>query len=782
MTSSTNGMPESRVYTATVGSQEITIETGKLAALAGGAVTVRVGETMIFGSATMSARPREGIDFFPLSVDYEEKLYAAGRIPGSFFRREGRPSTAGILIARVTDRPLRPLFPKNMRNEVQVILLSLAHDQEHHADIPAMVAASAALHISDIPWGGPIGGVRVGLIDGEFAANPTIQQMENSTLDLRVAATAEAIIMVEAGANEVDEETMVKALRFAHDSVQPLIALQEQMRADVGKEKREYKEIGVDPALVEEVTAKIKDEVVQIVANIADRHELRAAIDELRERVLAEYAALEVPEGEEPVSPKAVREVIGAVQKKEIRRRIVEDGVRPDGRDYVTIRHLAAEVDLIPRVHGSGLFMRGETQVLSIATLGTPRDSQPLDGLYPQDSNRYMHHYNFPPYSTGETWFLRGPKRREIGHGALAENAILPMLPPEDEFPYTIRVVSEVMASNGSTSMASVCGSTLALMATGVPLIRPVAGIAMGLIKEGENLAVLTDIQGMEDHIGDMDFKVAGTVNGITAMQMDIKITGVSDDVMRQALAQAKDARMQILEVMAATIAEPREEMNPNAPRIETVKISVEKIGAVIGPGGKMIRSIQEKTGAKIDIAEDGLVFIASADGPSADRAREMIVALTEEPELGRIYTGQVTRVENYGAFVQVLPGQDGLVPLSQLTDHYVEHTSDEVSVGDEIMVMITDIDGGGKIRLSRQAVLEGWTLEEARSKDTRIGQSGRGGSRGRGGDRGRGGSRGGGRGGDRGGSRGGGSHGGDRGGSRGGGQHGGQRGGGSRD
>ncbi|MCD4685200.1 MAG: polyribonucleotide nucleotidyltransferase, partial [Anaerolineae bacterium] len=426
--------------------------------------------------------------------------------------------------------------------------------------------------------------------------------------------------------------------------------------------------------------------------------------------------------------------------------------------------------------------MRGETQVLSIATLGTPRDSQPLDGLYPQDSNRYMHHYNFPPYSTGETWFLRGPKRREIGHGALAENAILPMLPPEDEFPYTIRVVSEVMASNGSTSMASVCGSTLALMATGVPLIRPVAGIAMGLIKEGENLAVLTDIQGMEDHIGDMDFKVAGTVNGITAMQMDIKITGVSDDVMRQALAQAKDARMQILEVMAATIAEPREEMNPNAPRIETVKISVEKIGAVIGPGGKMIRSIQEKTGAKIDIAEDGLVFIASADGPSADRAREMIVALTEEPELGRIYTGQVTRVENYGAFVQVLPGQDGLVPLSQLTDHYVEHTSDEVSVGDEIMVMITDIDGGGKIRLSRQAVLEGWTLEEARSKDTRIGQSGRGGSRGRGGDRGRGGSRGGGRGGDRGGSRGGGSHGGDRGGSRGGGQHGGQRGGGSRD
>ena len=451
------------------------------------------------------------------------------------------------------------------------------------------------------------------------------------------------------------------------------------------------------------------------------------------------------------------REALNSTFKKEVRRRIVEDGVRPDGRDYTTIRPLAAEVDLVPRVHGTGLFKRGQTQVLSICTLGTPRDSQPLDGLYPEDTKRYMHHYNFPPYSTGETWFLRGPKRREIGHGALAENALLPMIPAEDEFPYTIRVVSEVMSSNGSTSMASVCGSTLSLMAAGVPIKRPVAGIAMGLIKEGERVAVLTDIQGMEDHLGDMDFKVAGTVEGITALQMDIKIKGVSEQIMRQALAQARDARLQIMDVILAAIPEPRKELSAYAPRIEIIKINPEKIGAVIGPGGKNIRGIQEKTDTKIDIAEDGTIFIASADGPSADRAREMIEQMTEEPELGRIYTGKVVRVEAYGAFVEIFPGKDGLVPISQLADHHIASTEDEVSVGDEIMVMITDIQSDGKIRLSRQAVLEGWTLEEARAADTRIGSVG-----------GRGGNRGGGRGGDRGGDRrGGGRRGGDRSGDR---------------
>ena len=741
---SNNPMPANSRFSAMMGNQEIVIETGKLAEQAGGAVTVRVGDTVVFATATMSATPREGIDFFPLSVDYEEKLYAAGRIPGSFMRREGRPSAASILIARVTDRPLRPLFPKNMRNEVQVILMPLSHDQENHADIPSIIAASAALHISDVPWGGPIGAVRVGMIDGEFVANPTIPDMENSVLDLRVAGTADAIIMVEAGANEVDEETMVRALRFAHDSMQAIIQVQEQMREQLGKAKREYTPASVETTLASEVESKIAGEIADIVANKTERDARNTALDELRERLMAEYEDQEPVGDEDAVSLKDVREALNDTLKKEVRRRIIEDGVRPDGRDYTTIRPLAAEVDLVPRVHGVGLFKRGQTQVLSICTLGTPRDSQPLDGLYPEDTKRYMHHYNFPPYSTGETWFMRGPKRREIGHGALAEAALLPMIPPEDEFPYTIRVVSEVMSSNGSTSMASVCGSTLSLMAAGVPVIRPVAGIAMGLIKEGDRYAVLTDIQGMEDHLGDMDFKVAGTVNGITALQMDIKIKGVSDDIMRQALAQAHDARLQILDVMRETIAEPRKEMNPYAPRIETVKINVEKIGAVIGPGGKMIRSIQEKTDTKIDIGEDGTVFIASADGPSADRARDMILAIVEEPELGRIYTGRVTRVENYGAFVEVLPGTDGLVPLSQLTDHFVQKTEDEVSVGDEIMVMITDIDNDGKIRLSRQAVLEGWTLEEARAADTRIGSRSSGGRSGGRGSRGRSGGRGG--------------------------------------
>ncbi|MCZ7540090.1 MAG: polyribonucleotide nucleotidyltransferase [Anaerolineae bacterium] len=741
--SDSTGMPANHRFVAMVGDKEIVLETGKLAEQAGGAVTVRLGDTVVFATATMSAAAREGIDFFPLSVDYEEKLYAAGRIPGSFMRREGRPSEASILIARVTDRPLRPLFPNDLRNEVQVIVTPLSHDQENHADMLSIIAASAALHISDVPWGGPIGAVRVGLIDGEFVLNPTIPEMENSQLDLRMAGTSEAIIMVEAGADEVDEETMIRALSFGHEAMQSLIAAQNQMHEEVGKPKRTYTPAVVDEALAAEVEGKIAADIARILADTTDRPERNAAIDELRERLLAEYESSGPGSDEEPIPAKGVSEALDATLKKEVRRRILEEGVRPDGRDYTTIRPLAAEVDLVPRVHGSGLFKRGQTQVLSICTLGTPRDSQPLDGLYPEDTKRYMHHYNFPPYSTGETWFLRGPKRREIGHGALAETALRTMIPPEDQFPYTIRVVSEVMSSNGSTSMASVCGSTLALMAAGVPLIRPVAGIAMGLIKEGERYAVLTDIQGMEDHLGDMDFKVAGTEKGVTALQMDIKITGISEAILRQALAQAREARMQILGVMLAVIPAPRTELSAYAPRILTVKVNVEKIGMIIGPGGKTVRAIQEKTDAKIDIAEDGTVFIASPDGPSAERARDMILALVEEPELGRIYTGRVTRVEAYGAFVEVLPGQDGLVPVSQIADHFVQRIEDEVAVGDEIMVMITDVDSDGKIRLSRQAVLEGWTLEEARAADVKISGGGR--SGGRGGDRG---GRGGGRGG----------------------------------
>mgnify|MGYP000166513028 CR=1 FL=1 len=743
-------------FTATLNGEEFIFETGKLAEQAGGAVTLRVGDTLMFATATMSKHAREGLDFFPLSVDYEEKLYAAGRIPGSFFRREGRPSEGAILTSRVIDRPMRPLFPEGMRNEVQIILTTFSHDQEHQVDMQGIVAASAAIMISDIPWAGPVAGVRIGLIDGKLVINPKISDMENSRLDLRVAGTAEAINMVECGAAEVDEKTMLEALTLARESIQVLINVQNEMRAAVGKPKNDYIKAEIDSVMEAEVSGKIRDQIRQIIVEKTERDGRNEAIDELRETLLAEYQARNeaLEKDTDKINLKQVREVLSHVVKEEVRRRIVEDKVRPDGRDFTTIRPLAAEVNLIPRVHGSGLFTRGQTQVMTIATLGTPRDSQELDGLSPEEDKRYMHHYNFPPYSTGETYPLRGPKRREIGHGALAETALRYMIPPEDEFPYTIRLVSEVLSSNGSTSMGSVCGSTLALMDAGVPIIRPVAGIAMGLIKEGDKVAVLTDIQGLEDHLGDMDFKVAGTTEGITALQMDIKITGVSDEIMAQALAQARDARLEILKVILAAIPQPRAQLNDYAPRMTTLKIDPEKIGAVIGPGGKIVRGIQERTGVKIDIEDDGTVFVGGSDGPSVARAVEEIRGLTEDAEIGRIYTGRVSRVEAYGAFVEFLPGRDGMVHISQLADYRVERVEDEVRVGDEIMVMVIDVDPGGKVRLSRQAVLEGWTADEARSRD-------RGGSRGGGGDRG--GNRGGGDrgGGDRGGNRGGGDRGG---------------------
>jgi polyribonucleotide nucleotidyltransferase len=722
-------MNNPKTFTTRIGDEEITVETGRMANQAGGAITVSLGETLILVTATMSKYPREGIDFFPLSVDYEERLYAAGRIPGSFFRREGRPTEQAILTARVTDRPLRPLFDQEMRNEVQVIITPLSHDQEHQPDILSIFGASTALMISDIPWNGPVGAVRVGMIDGEFRLNPTFSEMENSVLDLRVAGTKDAIIMVECGASEVTEDKMVEALEFAHQAYQPLIDIQLQMREAVGKEKVMPQAPEKDEALVAAVKARVGDPIRQIVVQNTDRHAMSAAVDALREEVLAEY------EGDETADLKQIRETIGKVLKETIRGRILNEGVRPDGRDYTTIRPLAAEVGISPRVHGSGLFQRGETQVLTLATLGTPRDAQELDGLSPEDSKRYLHHYNFPPYSTGETWFLRGPKRREIGHGALAENALLPMIPDEDEFPYTVRLVSEVMSSNGSTSMASVCASTLALLDTGVPIKKPVGGIAMGLVTDGEKFAVLTDIQGLEDHLGDMDFKVAGTRDGITALQMDLKVSGITADLMRQALEQARDARMQILDVIDGCIAEPRETLSPYAPRMTVIRINPEKIGAVIGPGGKMIRGIQDETGAKIDIEEDGTVYVAAIDGPSAEMAVDRIRALTEEAEVGRIYTGRVVRTESYGAFVEILPGQDGMVHISQLSDRRIPKVEDEVRVGDEIMVMVTNIDPAGKIRLSRRAVLEGWTAEEARDFDQqqRKGRSGGGGSRGRG-------------------------------------------------
>lgn len=714
-----------------MGDREITIETGHLAQQAGGAVTIRDGDTLLLATATMSKHQREGIDFFPLSVDLEERLYAAGRIPGSWFRREGRPPVSAILIARLTDRPLRPLFPQDMRNEIQVIVTPLSHDQIHQHDILAVNAASAALVISDIPWNGPIGAVRVGLIDDQFVINPTYEQMGQSTLDLRMAGTEDAILMVECAANEVDEDTAIKALAFGHEAMQPFVALQNQMRDQLGKEKRSYETKEIDALLRESVEKRVEERIVQIISQYYDRDERNAELEDLREQVMLEYTN----EDEEEIERLSqVRAVISDVIKEQVRHRILHEGIRPDGRDYTTIRPLSSEVGFLPRAHGSGLFQRGETQVMSIVTLGTPHDAQEFDGLEPIFSKRYLHHYNFPPFSTGETWFLRGPKRREIGHGMLAENAIVPVLPPKEEFPYTIRVVSEVMSSNGSTSMASVCGSTLALMDAGVPLGSPVAGIAMGLVTDGQQYAVLTDIQGMEDHLGDMDFKVAGTARGITALQMDIKIEGLSHAIMTEAMEQARTARLQILDNMRAAISEPRPDLKPYAPRITIIHIDPEKIGAIIGKGGETIRSIQNETGARIDIEEDGTIYIASTDGPGAIEARTRIEELTESPEIGRIYTGRVTRVENFGAFVEILPGTDGMVHISQLDTGHVEKVQDVARVGDEIMVMVTDISPDGKIRLSRQAVLEGWSVEEARERDRgrrSRSSSSRGGSRG---------------------------------------------------
>ncbi len=721
-------LPES-TFTTRLGNHDVTFATGKLAEQAGGAVTIRMGDSMLLATATMSKTVREGLDFFPLSVDFEEKLYADGRIPGSFFRREGRATTEAILAARLTDRPLRPLFPDGMRNEVQIIVTSLASDNIHHLDIMCVNAASAALMVSDVPWDGPIGAVRVGYINGEFVANPTIPEMEESSLDLRMAASKDAIIMVEAGANEITEDVMIQALAFGHEAVQPLIAIQEEMRAAVGKEKRTITLADTDAELTASVKGRIGSRINDVVATHIDRDGRNEAMDELREEIVNSFM-----EEDELADPKAIREIIASDLKKSIRSRILNEGIRPDGRDYTTIRPLSSEVGIIPRVHGSGLFRRGQTQVLSIATLGMPREAQKLDGLSPEDSRRYMHHYNFPPFSTGETWFLRGPKRREIGHGALARTALYPMIPDEKEFPYTIRVVSEVLSSNGSTSQASVCGSTLALMDCGVPIKAPVAGVAMGLISEGDKYAILTDIQGLEDHIGDMDFKVAGTADGITALQMDIKISGLSQEVMAQALEQARIGRLQILDSMLATIAESRKELSPFAPRMMTVSIDPEKIGAIIGKGGSMIRSLEETYEVSIDIQEDGTIFVAGVDGEKAEQAIYHIESLVEEAELGEIYTGKVVRITDFGAFVEVIPGTDGLVHISQLSSDHLRRVEDAVQLGDEIMVMVTDISPEGKVRLSRKAVLEGWTLEEAQANDQPKRSSG-GGNRG-GGDR----------------------------------------------
>ena len=702
-----------RSYSTMVGDKEIIMETGKLARQAGGAVTLRIGDTVIFATATMSREPRQGIDFFPLTVDYEERMYAGGRIPGSFFRREGRPSEEAILTARLTDRPIRPLFPKDMRNEVQVILYSFSADTENPIDILAVNAASAALMISDIPWPGPVGAVRVGRINGEFILNPTFKDKDESDLDLRVAGTRDAILMVECGADNVSEDVLIAAIEHGHQGLQKMIELQERMTAEVGKNKRDYTHYLLDDDLKASVLERIRPALEETLNQPYQVSAFYEEINNLRDTVVNEFSA----EDESLIGN--IKQAFDQALKFIVRGRILEQRTRPDGRGLTDLRSIWSEVEVSPRAHGSGLFTRGDTQVLTLATLGTPREAQELDTLSPADSKRYMHHYNFPPFSTGETRFLRGASRREVGHGALAEKALVPVIPPEEEFPYTMRLVSEVLSSNGSTSMASVCASTLALMDTGVPIKAPVAGIAMGLVKgDGDKYAVLTDILGIEDHLGDMDFKVAGTKEGVTALQMDIKIKGITTEIMAQALEQARQARLSILERMLSVIPEYRSSLKPHTPRISVVQIPVDKIGAVIGPGGKIIRSIQEETNTRIDIQEDGSIFIAATDVDSEDLARDRILALTESPEIGRIYTGKVVRTTDFGAFVEILPSTDGMVHISQLDSERVNRVEDIVRMGDEITVMVTDIDPAGKIRLSRQAVLEGWTAEEARQKD----------------------------------------------------------------
>jgi len=703
--------PESKKYTAVVDGKELMIETGTLAEQAGGAVTVRMGDSVILGTATMSDSAREGADFFPLTVNYEERMYANGSIPGSFFRREGRPGEDATLTCRLIDRPLRPMFPKDLRNDVQLILYALSSDDQP-MDVLGINAASAALVISDIPWDGPIAGIRVGRIDGKFIAFPTFDEIEESDLDLVMAGSRDAILTVESNSKELSEEVILEALEWGQKAVQPLIDAQEKMAREIGKEKRSYLSFKVSDELKAEVKSKALAPINEVLEKNLGKVEFRKSLDAIRDEILESYA-----ENEE-VAPGDVKEAFEDVLKSAIRNRILETGKRSDGRDLTTVRDIWCEVNISPRPHGVGLFTRGQTQVMTMTTLGTPRDAQMIDNLSPTDTKRYMHHYNFPPFSVGEVRFLRGTSRREVGHGALAERALLPVLPSEEEFPYTMRLVSEVLSSNGSSSMASVCGSTLSLMDTGVPIKAPVAGVAMGLVKEGDRYAILTDIQGLEDHIGNMDFKVAGTDQGITALQMDIKLKGLSSQVMAEALEQAKAARSLIMSKMLETISEPREDLKPHVPRIEAIRVPVDKIGAIIGPGGKIIREIQEDTGAKIDIDDDGLVYIATDNAESARLAKERIEGLTATPEVGRIYTGRVVGIKTFGAFVEILPGIDGLVHISQLESSHVKNVEDVVDFGDEITVMVTDISKDGKIRLSRQAVLEGWSLEEAQKAD----------------------------------------------------------------
>jgi polyribonucleotide nucleotidyltransferase len=677
----------------------IVLETGKLAKQAGGSVVVRSGDTVVLVTAVAAQKGREGIDFFPLTVDYREKTYAAGKIPGGFFKREGRPTDRETLTSRLIDRPIRPLFPKGFTCETQVIATVLSVDGKNDAALLALTGASAALMISDIPFTGPIAGVRVGRIDGKLVSNPPQDEMENSDLDIVMACSLEAVVMVEGGARELPEDVIVEALKFGHQASQPLLRAQEEMAKQVGKQKR----VVVATQLDEQLTAVVVEEYgARIVEGLTvdDKLERRDYFSDLKAEIAEQMERRDIPVND-------LGEIFESQLSAAIRQQICQQRVRIGGRAVDEVRQISCEVGLLPRVHGSALFTRGETQALVTGTLGTSSDEQRIDSLLGESFKRFMLHYNFPPFSVGEARFLRGPGRREIGHGNLAERALMPVLPSAEEFPYTIRVVSDILESNGSSSMATVCGSSLALMDGGVPLKAPVAGIAMGLVKEGDDFIVLTDILGDEDHVGDMDFKVTGTREGITAIQMDIKIAGISQEIMKKALDQAREGRLSILDNMEKCLDKSREDISTYAPRIITISVQQDKIRDVIGPGGKNIRAIVEKTGAKIDIEDSGEIKIASADETAADMAIAMIRDLTQEAEVGKIYLGKVQKIMDFGAFVEIFPGTDGLVHISQLAHERVRNVRDVLKEGDEVLVKVLEVDRQGKIKLSRKDALD---------------------------------------------------------------------------
>ncbi len=694
-------MNDKKVYSYEWAGRPLVIEVGQLAKQANGAAMVRYGETAVLATATMSKSPKP-LDFFPLTVNYEERLYAAGKIPGGFIKREGRPSEQAVLTSRLIDRPIRPMFPDGFRNEVQVISMVMSNDQDCPSDMAAMFGSSLALAISDIPFDGPIAGVNVGYINNEFIVNPTVEQAAESTIHLTVAGNKDAINMVEAGALEVPEEIMLEAIMFGHEEIKKLIALQEQIVAEVGKEKRPVELYELDEELTAAIKATSEADMIAAIQTV-DKQEREENITAVKTRVIESYEAEEADEE----TLKQVKAILDKMVKDEVRRLITEEKVRPDGRKQDEIRPLSSEVGVLPRTHGSGLFTRGQTQALSICTLGALGDVQIIDGLGVEESKRWMHHYNFPQFSVGETGPIRGPGRREIGHGALGERALLAVIPDEKDFPYAIRCVSEVLESNGSTSQASICASTMAMMDAGVPLKAPVAGIAMGLVKKGEHYTVLTDIQGMEDHLGDMDFKVAGTAKGVTALQMDIKIDGLSRDILEEALTQAKIGRMQILDHMMSTISQPREKLSKYAPKIVVIKINPDKIRDVIGPGGKQINKIIEETGVKIDTEQDGTIYISSANEEMNQRAKEIIESIVREAKVGEYYMATVKRIEKFGAFCEIFPGKDGLLHISEIQEERTKAVEDVLKLGDQLLVKCIEIVNQGRVNLSRKVVLK---------------------------------------------------------------------------